>query len=353
MRITRRPQTTPKGGGPVDRDVSSSRREAHTPLVARARVVAVVTLLAGLTLLPYGSAATGDDRVLVVLATQGPVPYPAEQVESVARDVQELLHRSSSGRLSVRFDVTRWLSAYSAAPGCGGLTDASLDGLIAPARNAAAQAGYALNGYDQVVYALPQMCGFHGLTWGEQILLTREPTVELLAHELGHAFGLGHGEVSLCAVGCEIESPADPYTIMGTGLSLMDFSVYEKSVLGWIPRQPHAASAGTYTLAPAPQQTKLAQALVVDTAEGQWWFEYRVRPFRGLLVRFVDVLHAVPPFAPSSVLILRPSHAGRDWMASGETYRVTRSFSVSLIRAQTRQATLRLRWLSTRRSAGH
>ena len=297
--------------------------------VARARVVAVVTLLAGLTLLPYGSAATGDDRVLVVLATQGPVPYPAEQVESVARDVQELLHRSSSGRLSVRFDVTRWLSAYSAAPGCGGLTDASLDGLIAPARNAAAQAGYALNGYDQVVYALPQMCGFHGLTWGEQILLTREPTVELLAHELGHAFGLGHGEVSLCAVGCEIESPADPYTIMGTGLSLMDFSVYEKSVLGWIPRQPHAASAGTYTLAPASQQTKLAQALVVDTAEGQWWFEYRVRPFRGLLVRFVDVLHAVPPFAPSSVLILRPTHAGRDWMASGETFRVAQAFSVS------------------------
>ena len=328
------------------------RRRLILHSVTRARVVAVVTLLAGLALLPYGSAATGDDRVLVVLATQGPVPYPAEQVDGVARDVQELLYTSSFGRLNVRFDVTPWLSAYGAPPGCGGLTDASLDNLVAPARSAAAQAGYRLSGYDQLVYAFPQACGFHGLTWGEQILLTREPTVELLAHELGHAFGLGHGDASLCAVGCEIESPADPYTIMGTGLRLMDFSVYEKSVLGWIPRQPHAAAAGAYTLAPAPQQTKLAQALVVDTAAGQWWFEYRIHPFRGLLVRFVDLPHAHPPFAPSAVLILRPTHAGRDWMASGETYRVPGSFSVSLTSAQTRQATVRLRWLSTRRRVG-
>ena len=69
---------------------------------------------------------------------------------------------------------------------------------------------------------------------------------------------------------------------------MLDFSAYEKAVLGWIPAQPHVTVAKRYVLAPPTARSTLAQALVMDTEDGSWWIEYRAKPFRGLLVRFVE-----------------------------------------------------------------
>src|SRR5829696_118912 len=192
------------------------------------------------------------------------------------------------------------------------------------------------------MYALPQRCGFHGVTWGQQVMLAREPSVELLLHELGHTFGLGHAQGSTCALFCGTEDPGDPYTIMGNGSRLMDFSAYEKFLLGWIETQPHASISGNYTIVPPTGASKRAQAVVIDTDVGQWWLEYRVRPFRGLLVRFIDATQAASPFAAPGVLILRPVRATRDWVSAGETFRVRGMFSVRLTRAQPGRATLRI-----------
>lgn len=49
------------------------------------------------------------------------------------------------------------------------------------------------------------------------------------------------------------------------------------------------------------------------------WIEYRARPFRGLLVRFVEWQNA-STFAAQSVLILNPTKAGRPWIAAGENH---------------------------------
>jgi len=291
----------------------------------------------------------GEDRVLAVLATYGPMPYSVGDFEGVARAAENLISRSSNGRLSLHFETTPWLSAFAAAPGCGGSNNRSLDPLVAPARAAAAKAGYDPDTYDQVMYALPPSCGFHGITWGQQVMLTRAPSVELLLHELGHAFGLGHAQGSTCALRCGTEDPGDPYTIMGTGRRLIDFSAYEKALLGWIGPQPHASVSGNYRIAPPTAAANQTQALVVDTDLGQWWIEYRVRPFRGLLVRFIDQTQAASPFAAPGVLILRPVRAGRDWVSVGETYRAANLFSVRLARAQPGRATLRFPWLGARR----
>lgn len=312
-----------------------------------------MAVLAAAIFLPIGSAATGEDRVLLVLATDGPTPYSTEQVERVVRDTETFLRASSFGRLSVRFEVTPWLSAFAGPPGCGGSTNRSLDGLlIAPARAAAARAGYDLSSYDQLVYAFPQKCGFYGITMGHQVILTRMPSVELLAHELGHTFGLGHAQGSSCALGCVITDPGDPYTVMGTGQRMLDFSAYEKSLLGWIGPQPHASTSGNYRIVPPTRQTSRAQALVVQTASGQWWIEYRANPFRGLLVRFVDAV-TPPPFAAPGLLMRRPVKTTRDWVAVRETYRVPRLFSVRLAAVQSGVATVRFGWTTpSRGSAG-
>jgi hypothetical protein len=319
--------------------------------VARTRLVAVVALFAAAAaVVPAGPAATGDDRVLAVLATYGPTPYSDADFRRVASAADSFFRASSFGRVHLRFDVTPWLEAFGTVPSCGGLTNRSLDGVVAPARDAARTAGYDPDGYDQVMYALAEVrCGFHGVTWGQQVMLVRPPSVDLLFHGLGHTLGLGHAQAAACALRCGVIDPGDPYSPMGTGL--LDFSAYEKSVLGWIGRQPHAIASGTYTIVAPTRETKLAQALVVDTAFGQFWLEYRTRPFRGLLVRFVEANQSVGAFAPSAILILRPTGTRRDWIAAGETFRAEGLFSVRLVRAGTGQASLRLRWVAPRHAA--
>jgi len=85
--------------------------------------------------------------------------------------------------------VTPWLSAFSSNPGCGGGTNRSLDNVVAPAKVAADVAGFDPSRYDDVIYAIADSkCGFHGTTWGNEVILTRQPNLQLVVHELGHAF---------------------------------------------------------------------------------------------------------------------------------------------------------------------
>ena len=311
----------------------------------RRRTTPLCLLVAMLAIIVPQSAsavATGEKTVLVVLATSGPHPYTVAEVERTMRATDDFLRSASLGHLQVDADVTPWLAAFTSDPGCG-TTNRSLEVILAPARLAAERAGYHASRYDNVIYAIADAkCGFQGAAWGHEAMLARQPTVRLVVHELGHAFGLAHAQSTNCGenrLTCGLDDTGDPFSPMGSGS--LDFSVYEKVILGWIRLQPRVGSAGRCFLAPPTIKTSVAQALLVTTAQGTWWIEYRSRPFRGLLVRLVYRATTVSPFASSAVLITNPTRANRPWIARDETYRIPRSFRVTLLHAGAARAEVR------------
>jgi hypothetical protein len=114
--------------------------------------------------------------------------------------------------------------------------------LASQAKSAATNAGVVLSNYTRYVYVFPKnFCGWWGLgTVGgnpSQAWINDNPQMRVLAHELGHNFGLYHSHSLDCGLTvitppCSTSDYGDLFDVMGT--SVGHFNAFQKERLGWL-----------------------------------------------------------------------------------------------------------------------
>lgn len=299
---------------------------------------------------------TGPERVLVVLATWGPQPFTRAEVQHAVFDQTDAFYRSISyGKTWLTGTVTPWLHAFP-----GPISSCTVITIRDAATVAARDAGFRLGDYDRVVVVHPPAgCPWSGVTFANTVLINGILSRRVIAHELGHAFGLGHANATSCrrhAIGCDATEYGDPYDTMGSGFG--DFSAYAKAQLGWITRIGRPAANGVYTLGPLEKQSRRAQALVLTTASDQYWLEDRTEPAvddAGVVLARPGVtvhLNASPDIRggpnsdfPHNLLIADPSGHKRPELLPGDRFRYPGAFTVTVLKPTADGARLRFRWI--------
>jgi hypothetical protein len=275
------------------------------------------------------SAVLGKQRLLTVLVSYGSRPFTRASVTTSVSEAAAFVSRSSFGRLTLQPTTTPWLDGGAVEPSC----DASSETMFAPLRAVAAAAGFHTENYSRVIYVVAgPNCGFHGIEFGNEVLIVREPDARLIVHELGHTFGLPHaGAAAVCGVWCVTQEQGDLYSPMGIGFA--DFSAYEKEQLGWIPRQPRVTRPGKYVVYPISPSAITRQALVIEAPEGEYWLEQRpALASPGLIVRLVSPETASRSFIAPTTLLLAPIRTGHPVITPGQTFRVQGEFSIKVVR---------------------
>ncbi len=299
----------------------------------------------------YGGHVLGPQRILVALVTWGPQPFARDDVRRIVFDDADALYRSMSyGKVSLTGAVTPWLRAFDVPVACN-LPQVRAEGMAA-----ASAAGYDPSKYDRVVFVHPeQNCPWSGATQAATVFLNGAVTTHLVAHELGHSFGLGHANLTDCKRhGCGALEYGDPYDTMGTGSG--DFSAQAKFELGWLANVSRPVKNGAYWLAPIETASRLPQAFVVTTASDQYWIEYRGRAAlnddgqqtagAGVIIR-VSPSPDLKDFGSSGIpnlLLGNPDGRHRPELRHGETFVDTGAFRMTVLKASGARARLRFRW---------
>lgn len=189
---------------------------------------------------------------------------------------------------------------YSASEGTASINDD-----FTAAALAAAGAAADLTVFSRLVIVFPDnSCAFSGMS---QIGCTSPPSLSWLpadqpwnglalypsvvAHELGHALGLGHassddyGGVPLGPTGVpgSLTEYGDPFSVMGGGNDASAFSQYSAEhkglILNWLPvgSYQEVRSSGSFDLRPFESPNGLrALRILRDPVSGSWlWLEYR------------------------------------------------------------------------------
>jgi hypothetical protein len=323
--------------------------------VAR-RLLPVALVVLSLAVVPsaqpaYGGRVLGPQRILVALVTWGPQPFARDDVRNIVFDLVDAFYqRMSYGKMSFTGTVTPWLQAFDKPVACN-LSVVKSDGSAA-----AVAAGYNPAKYDRVIFLHPeQNCPWSGVTQAATVDLNGALTTYLVAHELGHSFGLGHSTLTDCKHhGCGALEYGDPYDTMGVGSG--DFSAKAKFDLGWLTNVARPAKDGSFVLGPIERRSPLPQAFVVTTANDQYWIEYRSRPATnddgqqtagaGVIIRVSPSpdLHDLGSSGIPNLLLGNPDGRHRPELRHGETFVDAGAFRLTVLRASVARALLRFRW---------
>jgi hypothetical protein len=309
----------------------------------------------------------GALRTLVVRATHGPETFSDATVRRVVFEETDAWIRDTSfGQTSLTGDVTPWLHAFREVPACRGrgAFSAYLNALAEIAGPAVRAAGFDPAAYDKVVYLFPWRCpevtGVAGSS--REIGLFGALDVRLVAHELGHTFGIWtHANTWRCPGGsCRMVEYGDPYDVMGHGSG--QFNAWEKFTIGWLANVSRATRAGTYAIDQLERPSTSPQALVVTTARNEYWFDHREPVLQDAFLAgsplvdgvFVRVGRTENPglasdYPEQNILLPNPGGHGVDALLPGDSLREPGAFELTVLAHTGSRVDVSFRWTDTAR----
>jgi len=312
----------------------------------------LTAIAVALVLAPAASGITGQQRVLVLQVTWGPQPWAAAQGREALAAAGAYIRSASFGRTWIDGTATDWLHALTGPPGSCDIR------AVETAANAAARAaGFDLGSYTTLGYAFPDIgCPWGGAYFPPGIWMNGRMDTFVVAHELGHTYGIvEEGPGWACGgAGCESHDYANPYSVMGHGMS--DFDAFEKLTFGWIDRVARPEGDGEFTIAAIDRPGPDAHVLHVLTAADEYWFEYRppepvwsadeptATPGIAVIAGTNGLSSRRSRFTQRDLLLLDPVGSGRPSIFAGETFTARGAFALTVGSTAPARATVALRW---------
>ena len=184
----------------------------------------------------------------------------ASAVTGVAPSLKTFYEEESKGRMTIGATVYGWYTIDATTTGCDWRTWHTLGW------NAATAAGVNLSAFTNVMFIWPQTseCGFAGVGYvpGSYTYINGTLSVQVMTHEVGHNFGLGHANARNCVVGgtrvtiaadasCTTQTYADPFSTMGNN-ALRHNHGSQLGELGWLDASQKVVGTpgNTYTISP-------------------------------------------------------------------------------------------------------